>query len=318
MTYPAEPVRPGEHRDLPNASIVTPAEDVRTIMLNQVSWGAVIAGAAAALVVQIVLNMVGLGIGLATLDPIGGNNPSGSSISIGAGLWWVISGIIASGAGGYFAGRLSGKPSTSTTGYHGLISWAVATLVVVYLLASAAGGLVGGAMSTVSGAIGGAGKALGGGLQTAVQAAAPSIGNAGDPFAAIEGQVRSASGGQDPAALRDAAVTAVRGAVSGDPSQQAQATDRAAQALARAQGIPVDQARTQVQQYVQQYQQAVATAKVQAQKAADVTATAVSRGALFGALALILGALAAFFAGRSSAVDPTVTVVGGLLAQSRG
>jgi hypothetical protein len=36
-------------------------------MLNQVDWGAVFAGAALALVMQIILNMIGLGIGLSTL-----------------------------------------------------------------------------------------------------------------------------------------------------------------------------------------------------------------------------------------------------------
>jgi hypothetical protein len=51
----------------------------------------------------------------------------------------------------------------------------------------------------------------------------------------------------------------------------------------------------------------LAKTKEQAKQAADTTAKTVSRGALFGALALLLGALAAFFAGQVSAVTPTVT-----------
>ncbi len=51
----------------------------------------------------------------------------------------------------------------------------------------------------------------------------------------------------------------------------------------------------------------VAKTKPQAKEAADATAKAVSRGALFGALALLLGALAAFFAGQAGAVVPTVS-----------
>jgi len=88
---------------------------------------------------------------------------------------------------------------------------------------------------------------------------------------------------------------------------QAAATDKAAQALAKAQDIPVDQARSQVAQYQQQYKDTVAKAKLQAKQAADATAKTVSRGALFGSLALMLGALAAFLAGKASAVNPTVT-----------
>jgi hypothetical protein len=188
-----------------------------------------------------------------------------------------------------------------------LIAWAVSTLIVVYLLSSAASGLIGGALSTASSALGGAGKAVGGSVQTAAQTAAPSLNNMSDPMATIENKVRSASGGQDPAALREAAATAVRAALSGDPAQQAAATDKAADALAKAQNISLDEAKAQVGQYQQQYREMIAKTKIQAKQAADTTAKKVSRGALFGALALLLGALAAFFSGQVSAVTPTVT-----------
>jgi hypothetical protein len=88
------------------------------------------------------------------------------------------------------------------------------------------------------------------------------------------------------------------------------ANDKAAEALAKAENIPVEQARSQVAQYQQQYKDALAKAKLQAKQAAEATAKTVSRGALFGALALMLGALAAFFAGKASAVGPTITEAG--------
>jgi hypothetical protein len=267
----------------------------------------VFGGALIGLIVQLILNMVGLGIGLSTVNAVAGDSPSVSTISVGAGLWWVVSGIVAAAIGGYLAGRLSGKPSHSTTAYHGLISWAVSMLVVVYLVSSAASGLIGGAFNGATSVLGGVGKTVGGSVQTAVQAAAPSLNSVGDPMSSIEGQVRSATGGQDPAALRDAAATSVRAALSGDPGQQAAATDKAAEALAKAQNIPADQAKAQVLQYQRQYRDMVAKAKEQAKLAADATAKTVSRGALFGAMALILGALAAFFAGQAGAVVPTVS-----------
>ena len=90
-------------------------------MLNQVDWGAVFAGAALALVMQIILNMIGLGVGLSTLDVAQGDTPSVGSMSVGAGVWFVVSGILAAALGGYIAGRLSGKASSSTTAYHGLM-----------------------------------------------------------------------------------------------------------------------------------------------------------------------------------------------------
>jgi hypothetical protein len=306
MAYSTEVSRSNHHVP-PQTSEVAPADEIRTIMLNQVAWGALFAGAALALVTQIILNMIGFGIGLSTIDIAQGDTPSAGTISMGAGIWFVLSGILAAGFGGYIAGRLSGKASESTAAYHGLISWAISTLAVVYLLSAAASGLVGGALSTASSALGGAGKVLGGSVQTAVQTAAPSLNNVSDPMSAIENKVRGASGGQDPTALREAAATAVRAALSGDPSQQAAANDKAADALAKAQNISQDEAKAQVSQYQQQYKETLAKTKEQAKQAADTAAKRASQGALFGALALLLGALAAFFAGRASAVTPTVS-----------
>src|SRR3954467_7719250 len=279
-------LRTNEHRNPPQASAVAAEDDVRTIMLNQVSWGAVFSGATIALVMQMILNMLGVGVGLSTVDVASGDTPSAGSLSIGAGIWWVVSGIVAAAVGGYIAGRLSGKPSQSTTAYHGLIAWAVSTVTVVYLLSSAASGLIDGTLSTASTVLGGAGKALGGSLETAVQTAAPSLNNMSDPLATIENKVRSASGGQDPAALRDAAVTAVRAALTGDPAQQAAANDKAAEALAKAQNISQDEAKAQVDQYQQEYKETVAKTKLQAKQAADTAAKRASQGALFGALSL--------------------------------
>jgi hypothetical protein len=293
--------------DAPHLSPATPAEDARTIMLNNISWSAVLAGVVVALVVQLILNMLGIGVGAATLDPGTGDNPSATSFSIGAGLWWTVSGILASLAGGYAAGRLSGRPKESTAAWHGLTTWALTTLVIFYLLTSSIGGILGGAYRSLSSAVGGIAQTAGSTVQTAAQAVAPSLSQGADPFGSIEQSLRGASGGNDPAALRDSAVTAMRALVTGNPQQAQDARERAAQALAKAQNIPVEQARTQVQGYEQQYRQTVDNAKRQATEAADAAAKAVSRGALLGAISLILGALAGWFGGRMGAVDPTLT-----------
>jgi hypothetical protein len=282
--------------DAPHMSPVTPSEDVRTIMLNRVSWSAVLAGVVVSLVAQLLLNMLGVGVGAATIDPGTADNPAASTFSIVAALWWTISGIIAAFCGGYAAGRLSGKPKEGTAGWHGIVTWALTTLVIFYLLTTTIGGIIGGLYSTVSNAVGGV-------AQTAATAAAPAMAGAADPFQSIENSIRATTGSQDPGAVTDAAVAAVRGALSGDPAQAEQARAQAADALARAQGIPVEQARAQVDQYGQQVEQA----KQQATEAADTAASAVSTGAIFGFIALVLGAVASWFGGRSGTVEPTIT-----------
>ncbi len=278
--------------------------DTRAVLLNEVSWGAIFAGAVTALVTQVIVNLVGVGVGLASVGTQAADNPSASTVSMGAGLWFVGSGIVASLAGGLIAGRLSGKPLPGAAALHGLVSWAVTTLVVLYLLTSAASGLVGGTLSTVSGALGGAGNLVGGTIQTAAQAAAPSLSKISNPLDGIEQKVREQSAGQDPQAAKDAAVAAVRAVLTGDPAQKEQAKTRAADALAKAQGITPDQAKAQIDDYQKQYEQAVATAKQKAEAAAVAAKSAATQGAFYAAIALILGALAAFLGGRLGAPKP--------------
>src|ERR671939_1529337 len=182
---------PGRPAEAGVAEAAVP-DDLRTVLLNRVSWGAVLAGVVTALVVQLLLDMLGLGIGLGTLSAAGGDNPSPTTLSVGAGLWWTLTGIVASFLGGAMAGRLAGKPSASTGGWHGVVTWAATTLVISYLLTTALGGVLGGAFSV----LGNAASAVGRSAASAVPAVAP----AGDPFARIE---RPGGGGaprDDPAA----------------------------------------------------------------------------------------------------------------------
>jgi hypothetical protein len=130
-------------------------DDRRSFLPGRVSWGAILAGVAAALVIQVLLNLLGVGVGAWALDA--GNvadNPSAGNFSIGAAAWWTVAGILASLAGGALAGRLSGA-SRDTAQWHGFVTWATTTLVILWLLTTTVGGLLGGALNTVGGALSG-------------------------------------------------------------------------------------------------------------------------------------------------------------------
>jgi hypothetical protein len=94
------------------------------------TWSAVLAGVFASLVVQILLTMLGIGIGLLSIDI-----PTASSAPATAGwaafVWWAVSGIIAA----FIGGAVAAANSPDQTGFgrvgHALASWAVATVVVV-------------------------------------------------------------------------------------------------------------------------------------------------------------------------------------------
>jgi hypothetical protein len=116
----------------------------------RISWGAIFAGAAIALAAQLVLTLIGTAVGLATLNPAAGQNPSGTTLGIGAGLWLVISSLVSLFLGGYIAGRLGG---TFNGWLHGLTTWATVAMLTILLLTTAAGGLIGTASGLASFAV---------------------------------------------------------------------------------------------------------------------------------------------------------------------
>lgn len=293
--YSSSPRSAGEYE---SARMSTAEDEARTAFINTVSWGAIFAGVILALVTQLILNMLGIGIGAASVGPATGDNPSASTISIGAAVWFAISGIIAALVGGYTAGRLCGRPNETAAEWHGVATWALSTLIVFALLSTAVGGVIGGAYRAIAGSMSSVASVVG--------STAPNLVREADPFSSIEQSLRTSLGGEDPAALRDAAIAAMRAAVSGNQQDLQANREQAAQILARALKISADDARARVSQYEQQYRDVVDRARQTAVQAADTTAKAVSRGALLGAIGLLLGALASWIGGRMGCIDPTL------------
>jgi hypothetical protein len=281
-------------RQKENLAYSTASDDAHTILRNEVSWGAIFAGVVVALVTQVLLTVLGAGIGIATLDPGTGDNPEASAFSVAAGIWYILSGIVAAFVGGYVAARMSGKTLPTTGAFHGLTTWALTTLLVLYFLTSTVGMIVGGAFSGVTSAVGGL-------SETVAETAAPIVAEA-NPLDAIEAQVRST--GTDPEALNNAAISAMRALIMGNEADVTTARQNAAQALATARGIPLEQAIQQVTQMEQRYHQAVERAKQQATEAADTAASVASTGALLAFVSLVLGAIAGWLGGRSGVVHP--------------
>ncbi len=83
--------------------------------ISRISWGAIFAGALAAITVSFLLNMLGLGIGLTTIDPLTETNPL-DGLGTGTIIWWGVSNLAALFMGGMVAGRMSGLPANSEGG----------------------------------------------------------------------------------------------------------------------------------------------------------------------------------------------------------
>ena len=74
-----------------------------------VSWAAIAAGAFVAAAFSLVLLALGTGIGLSSISPWSNGGASGPAAPGGAIIWLILVEVIASAAGGYLAGRLRTK-----------------------------------------------------------------------------------------------------------------------------------------------------------------------------------------------------------------
>ena len=265
----------------------------------RISWAAIIAGVILVVAVQMLLSMLGLGVGLGLVSPNTNGTPDASSFGIGAGLWWLVSSLVALAVGGYVASWLAGLTTQFDGLLHGIMTWAIATLLTFYLLTSAVGGLIGGAFSVVGSGLSSAGSG--------VAAAAPKLADAAgvtpdllqqqaqaflqpanpDPASmtpqdaqkeVVAALPKLASGGPDAAAAKERiiAITAAQGHVSRE-----EATQRFNDAQAR---------------FAKAKDQTVQTAK----NTADASAGAASKGSFLAFAVLALGALAAALGGRAA------------------
>ena len=278
------------------------ADDRRTHLFNRASWGAILAGVVAALVVQLLLNLLGIGIGLTALnvaDPA--DNPDAGTFSVGAGIWWALSGIVASFCGGVVAGRLCGAARANTTRWHGLVTWCATTLVVFYLLTTVLGSIVGGTLSALGGTLGGVGRTA--------ASAATGVAQATDA-GGLEARVRSLVNPSDAQTVQDSLVAYIRASAGGDQGAANAARDRAVDGLARVAGISPDEARTRLGEVERQYRQTLDQARQQATQAAEVARRSAARAGLFGFVALLLGAVAAWFGGGVGTPRPEAALAG--------
>ena len=139
-----------------------------------VSWGAVIAGAAAAAALSLILLILGTGLGLSSVSPWAYAGIGAATFGVTTILWVTITQLLASGMGGYIAGRLRGNWVGTQPDEiyfrdtaHGFLAWAVASLATAALLTSVVGSIVGGGIqagaTVASGATAGVGLAAAGG-----------------------------------------------------------------------------------------------------------------------------------------------------------
>src|SRR5262245_43281159 len=123
---------------------------------RRISWSAILAGVAATLGVSLLLALLGTGLGASSVKPLQEQNPL-AGIGMGALIWMTISGILAFFVGGWIAAYGSAWFTTRWEGLtHGLLTWAVASLIGAWMITGAAGTLLSGTAGLIGQAVSGA------------------------------------------------------------------------------------------------------------------------------------------------------------------
>jgi len=260
------------------------------------SWPSIIAGAFVATAATLILIALGSGLGLASISPWSNRGVSVTTFAVTGAIWLILTQWISAALGGYITGRLRTRWIGTHTHEvffrdtaHGLITWAVATVLVATVLSS----------SFSSGA-GAAGRAVADVASAGVQGAMQSSATSNSPVSAysIDKLFRpagaSASGAGAPGP----------GAASADPRMEtghiiANAlvngsvpdADRAylADQVAARTGITQADAQTRVDNFIA----SVTQAEVKLKADADSARKAAAQASIYLALSMLIGAFIA-------------------------
>ena len=263
-----------------------------------VSWGPIIAGAFAASTLTLILMLLGSGLGLSMVSPWSGSGASAATFAVSTAIWLVVVQWLSSGVGGYLAGRLRTKWVGIHTDEvyfrdtaHGFLAWALATLLVAWVLGSALSSAVGTGVQAASTVASGA--AMGTSAAATQNAAGASTENAMSYF--VDTLFRPADPSKlaaaNPQSDAEATVQASRILIASAGTDEISAEDKTylSQLVAARTGLSEADAKARVDAVIAK----IDDAKVKAQQAADTARKASATFALLGALSLVIGAFIA-------------------------
>ncbi len=299
------------HTSLENMATLMDTRSTRDVSVNSVhtleaaqelalSWPAILAGAAASAALSLILLALGTGLGLSSISPYSSLGASAKMIGAGAIIWLLLMSGIASGVGGYIAGRLRTKWRFADADEahfrdtaHGFLAWAVATIVAAGILTSAASSMVGVAKVGVDAAVVAAGS------EAATSSSARESGERYFADMMLRGS-KPADVADQNGARREVDGILANALTSGDIAQG----DRAylAQLVASRTGMSATEAEQRVAQTVSAAKTAAESAKAKAKEAADTARKVTAYTALWVFISLLVGAfyasLAATWGGR--------------------
>jgi hypothetical protein len=267
--------------------------------VSAVAWSSIIGGALGAVSVTLIVLALGSGLGFASVSPWPRGGVSATTFGAMTAIWFIVVQWLSAAFGGYLAGRLRarwthihGDESYFRDTAHGVLAWALASVLVVTVLSSAVASIVSGTARAVSSA--------GAMAAPSLTAATTAMGRAGgggsgDPAAYFTDTLfRSDHPTANPGETRAESGRILLTALGADGVS---AADKAylAQIVATNTGLSATDAAKRVDDVIDQIKKAEAKLRQEAD-AARKTAAYVS---LFTALSMLIGA---FIAGAAGAL----------------
>jgi|KBSSwiStaDraftv2_1062776.scaffolds.fasta_scaffold00793_18 hypothetical protein len=267
--------------------------------VSAVSWPAIFAGAFVAAASSLMLVALGSGFGLASVSPWPNSGVSATTFTVMTAIWLIVVQWLASGLGGYVAGRLRTKWATTHTHEvffrdtaHGFITWAVATVLVVLVLTSAAASAVSSGVDAAATVASGASQ---GAAAAAAQSANTSTSQGGSVIAPYNVDMLFRSPRADSsAATADARAEAARILANGVAAGDVPSADRTylAELVSARTGISMEEAQKRVDTAIGQAK----AAGIKARQAADAARKAAAQASIYTALSMLVGAFIACIA----------------------
>lgn len=284
-----------------------PSHDASDALIHEgffrgVSWGAIFSGAVVAMVVELALGVLGIGIGLGVVNPATDQQPL-AGVGVGAGIWFAASTMIALFVGGWVAGRMAGFPRASAGLLHGVVMWGLTTLISFYFMTTAVGML----MSGVAGVIGKGLTLLGQGVQVFAPQAEQQLQQRGITLDTIinQGQQLYANAGQ----ANQQEFTGSLKKLFANPNQPGTEADRenVVNALINNVNMSRPQAEATVNNWINQYYE-VQQAKQGALQTAQSAMGAISKAAIWAFIAMLLGAISGAVGGALGSPKQAIPV----------
>jgi hypothetical protein len=262
------------------------ADSVAASTKSAVSWPAIIAGAFVAISASLILLSLGSGLGFASISPWADHGVSAGAFAASTAIWLIVTQWISAGLGGYIAGRLRTRWHGTHTHEiffrdtaHGLVTWAVATVVVAALVgASVRSMMVGGA------------HALSGAASASAQVGAWPRGSSVAPYGVdkLLRPSKTTDSGQS-AGDRKAEAEHIMAHALATGSLPDADRQYLAEVIAATTGISMADAQIRVVDWLSKSTEAEAVAKVEA----DAARIAAAEASIYTALALLIGAFIA-------------------------